>query len=90
MKIWYCHSNQDPQSVLRVASYVCVLNQSVKAERMLYRRWKSFSGDKTKAGAERTGDGIIIINKGIGLLQTTFRSSLQTTLCCVGRKLPRW
>ena len=39
---------------------------------MLYKRWKPFSGDKTKAGAERTGNGIIIINKGIGLPQTTF------------------
>jgi len=38
------------------------------------------SGDKTKAEAERTGDGIIINNKGIGLPQTTFRSSLQTTV----------
>ena len=77
-------------SFLRVVSYVCVLNQPVKAERMLYKRWKPFSGNKTKAGAERTGNGISIINKGIGLPQTTFRGSLQTTLCCVGRKLPRW
>ena len=56
-----------------------------------------FGGDKTKAETERTVNGIIIINKGIGLPQTTFidcpvftGSSLQTTLCCVGRKLPRW
>jgi hypothetical protein len=45
---------------LRVASYVCVLNQPAKAERMLYKRWKPFVGDKTKAGAERTGKGISI------------------------------
>jgi len=61
---------------------VCVLNHSVKTERMLYKRWKTFSDDKTKAEAERTGEGIIINNKGTGLPQTTFRSSLQTTLCC--------
>jgi len=31
---------------------------------MLYKRWKPFVGDKTKAEAERNGDGIIINNKG--------------------------
>jgi len=33
---------------------VCVLNQPVKAGRMLYKRWKPFGGGKTKAEAERT------------------------------------
>jgi hypothetical protein len=51
----------------------------VKAERMLYKRWKPFSGDKTKAGAERTGNGIIIINKGLA-----FRRRLSGVVC----KLP--
>ena len=36
---------------------VCVLNQCVKAERMLYKRWKPFRDDKTKAEAERTEQG---------------------------------
>ncbi|MDP2058952.1 MAG: hypothetical protein Q8J97_04370, partial [Flavobacteriaceae bacterium] len=36
--------------------------------------------DKTKVEAERTELEIIIINKGSGHPQTTFRSSLQTTV----------
>jgi len=53
---------------------------------MLYKRWKPFGGSKTKAGAERTGNGISIINKGTGLPQTTFRacSALREVVC----KLP--
>ena len=39
---------------LHVASYVCVLNQSIKMERMLYKRWETFRDYKTKAEAERT------------------------------------
>ncbi len=50
---------------------------------MLYKRWKPFRDDKTKAEAERTGNGIIIVNKGTGLPQTTFRAcpALREVVC---------
>jgi hypothetical protein len=46
---------------------------------MLYKRWKPFSDNKTKAEAERTGKGINIINKGLA-----FRRRLSGVVC----KLP--
>jgi|GEM_PF-2934909 len=50
---------------------------------MLCKRWKPFRDDKTKAEAERTEQGIININKGSGLPQTTFRAcpALREVVC---------
>jgi len=55
IKHWFSASS----FVVKIATFaklqtVCDLNQSVKAERMLYKRWKPFRDDKTKAEAERT------------------------------------
>ena len=69
---------------------VCLESTRENGKECCTKDGSPLSGDKTKAGAERTGNGISIINKGTGLLQTTFRGSLQTTLCCAGRKLPGW
>ena len=57
---------------------------------MLYKRWKSLSGNRTKAEAERTEQGIAIKQKGIGLPQTTVKSCLQTNLCCINWKQLVW
>jgi hypothetical protein len=69
------------------------LNQTLLKDkgRMLYKTWKSLKDDRTKAKAGRTEQGIIIINQGIELPQTTFPdTSGQTNLCCTERKHSMW
>jgi len=45
---------------------------------MLYKRWKTFSDDKTKAEAERTGEGIII---NTTTKELAFRRRLSGVVC---------
>jgi hypothetical protein len=70
---------------------VCLEHHSVVGVMMLYKRWKTFRDCQYSCEVERTElADEINQKKRIELPQTTVRSSLQITFCCIERKLSLW